>query len=256
MAQKASNILVVDDNTMSRKVVKFMLTKEGHNVLCANSGLKALDVLEREPVDVVFLDLLMEGMSGLDVLEVLRGDDRFRSLCVVMVSGVRDISVINECIEAGARDFLLKPVSADALKEVIADQLPLDIPPPSQDDLGATLDAIPVLDSNILFQRIEDEGRQTVDRLYARFEHYIDTQPKNLSGGELTVLRHAVSSLKGNGRMFGLSRLATVCRGIEQACDNANTANARQVYDQLPAHLDHALTALRGALETHVQSTP
>lgn len=119
--KSTKHVLVVDDNLMSRKIIILRLEQDGYVTSAANSGAEALEIVERENVDLILLDLLMEGLSGLDVLNTLKGDDRFKDIPVVIVSGVEEVDAVQNCLNAGASDFLEKPVKAELLKEVVGD---------------------------------------------------------------------------------------------------------------------------------------
>lgn len=118
-----TTILVVDDNAMSRKMVQYPLEKDGHTVLSASSGEEALAIIERDPVGIIFLDVIMDTMSGLDVLAALKADERFQDISVIMISGSEDADVREKCIAAGAREFLQKPITAAVLRKIVNDHI-------------------------------------------------------------------------------------------------------------------------------------
>lgn len=247
MAQNIPSILVVDDNAMSRKVIQFRLARDGYEVVAAVSGQDALEVIEREPIGLVFLDLLMDGMSGSEVLATLKQDERFCDIPVVIVSGVEDPAVIDECIQAGARDFLPKPVMAETLKEVVADLFPTS----SESDTDVTeptLGDLPLLDPVVLAQLSNDYGTETAERFLARFEELSPAQHNDIleaqNSGDTDAWRRATSCLKGNARTLGLTRLAAVCRNIERACDTNNVEAATAATGQLDQQLADALATL------------
>jgi class 3 adenylate cyclase len=102
-------ILVVDDHESNRDLLSRRLVREAHVVVTAESGERALRLVEEEPFDLILLDILMPGMSGYEVLERLKGDPRHRDLPVIMISALDEIDSVVRCIEAGAEDYLPKP---------------------------------------------------------------------------------------------------------------------------------------------------
>lgn len=248
MAQNIPSILVVDDNAMSRKVIQFRLTRDGYEVVTAASGQEALEAIEREPVGLVFLDLLMDGMSGSEVLATLKKDERFCDIPVVIVSGVEDPAIIDECIQSGARDFLPKPVMAETLKEVVIDLFPSHTNSDTDDTEPMPSDG-PLLDPLFLDQLRNDYGTETAERFLIRFEELSPAQHADIlaaqNNGDTAAWRRATSCLKGSARTLGLIRLAAVCRNIERACDNNNVEAATLATGQLDQQLDDALSALR-----------
>lgn len=104
-----SNILVIDDNESNRELLSRRLTREGHTVMTAEDGEKALATLDRSGADLVLLDLVMPGISGFEVLRRIKTAPRLRHIPVIMISAVDEIDSIVRCIELGAEDYLLKP---------------------------------------------------------------------------------------------------------------------------------------------------
>jgi len=111
-AMLKGHILVVDDDPSNRSLLVRRLARDGHRVAEADNGEHALRLLAAEPFDVVLLDLLMPGMNGFEVLRAIKADPSLRELRVLMVSGQQETQGVLRCIEAGAEDYLPKPVDA------------------------------------------------------------------------------------------------------------------------------------------------
>ena len=104
-------ILVVDDTPQNVKVLDAILTPRGYTVVAATSGAEALQKVQTEAPDLVLLDILMPGMSGYEVAQRLRADPATRFLPIVMVTALGAQEEKVKAIEAGADDFLSKPVN-------------------------------------------------------------------------------------------------------------------------------------------------
>ena len=102
-------VLVVDDNEMNRDMLSRRLERQGHKVIAAENGRKALELLESTKVDLVLLDILMPELDGLQTLERLKGDNALRHTPVIMLSALDEIDSVVRCIEIGADDYLPKP---------------------------------------------------------------------------------------------------------------------------------------------------
>jgi DNA-binding response OmpR family regulator len=104
-----ARLLVVDDEPGNRDLLTRRLEREGYAVVTADGGRAALEVVARETVDLVLLDMLMPDLDGLAVLERIKADPATRDLPVLMISALDDLTAIARCIEVGAADYLPKP---------------------------------------------------------------------------------------------------------------------------------------------------
>lgn len=110
-----ARVLVVDDIFPNVKLLEAKLTSEYFDVLTATSGPEALDVIQREQPDIVLLDVMMPGMNGFEVCEKIKSDPMTTHIPVVMVTALDQPSDRVAGLEAGADDFLTKPVKDVAL---------------------------------------------------------------------------------------------------------------------------------------------
>ena len=116
-----SRILVIDDEVAIRDSLKMILEYDGYDCLLAPSGQEGLERVERDSPDLLFLDVKMPGMDGLDVLRRIRELDEL--LPVVMISGHGTVSTAVEATKLGAFDFLEKPLSTERVKVTIRNAL-------------------------------------------------------------------------------------------------------------------------------------
>ena len=117
---ETARILVVDDNASNRDLLFRRLSHDGHHVARADSGRRALEVLEVEAFDLILLDLLMPDLNGFEVLERLKADERWHDIPVIMISGLQETDSVIRCIEAGAEDYLAKPFNPVLLRARIS----------------------------------------------------------------------------------------------------------------------------------------
>lgn len=111
------HILVVDDQEMNRDMLSRRLRRLGHEVDVANDGETALEILRADGTyDLVLLDIMMPGLDGYGVLDVLKGDEKLRDLPVIMISALTDVESVVRCIELGADDHLPKPFNPTLLR--------------------------------------------------------------------------------------------------------------------------------------------
>lgn len=107
---ETATILVVDDLPANRDLMARRLERSGFRVVSAASGPEALELLQRAPVDLVLLDIMMPGMTGLDVLKTVRMTRTTAMLPVVMVTAKTDSEDVVEALSLGANDYVTKPV--------------------------------------------------------------------------------------------------------------------------------------------------
>ena len=112
----AARILVVDDTPANVKLLVDLLTLQGHAVTSATDGEQALAMVAAAPPDLVLLDIMMPGLSGYEVCRRLRADPATALLPVVLCTSLDAAQERIKGIEAGADDFLTKPVNRQELQ--------------------------------------------------------------------------------------------------------------------------------------------
>lgn len=111
----SAHILVVDDEPDISALVAYHLAREAYRVRTAADGLEALRAVEREPPDLVVLDLMLPGMSGLDLLQELRRREETRDVPVILLTAKREEEDRITGLRLGADDYLAKPFSPQEL---------------------------------------------------------------------------------------------------------------------------------------------
>jgi DNA-binding response OmpR family regulator len=104
-------ILVADDDPDIRDLVAFKLEQAGFDVTAVDNGLAALDAARAAPPDLVVLDVMMPGMSGIDVCRELRGDSATASLPIILLTARAQEGDVEVGFGAGADDYVVKPFS-------------------------------------------------------------------------------------------------------------------------------------------------
>jgi len=117
MSAKQQKILIVEDEADTAEMLAEMARLSGYQVECTYSGKSAINMLTDIKPDLVFLDIVMPGISGLDVLKFMRTDPRLIGIPVVIISSNSLPSDKQTCLDAGATDYLTKPVSYTDLKD-------------------------------------------------------------------------------------------------------------------------------------------
>ena len=119
-----ASILVVDDSATMRRVLIQSLEKIGFpKIIPASSGEEALEILSKNPIDLVVLDIEMPGMNGLAVLWMMKRDPLLKEIPVIVISGAEELDTAATCIEAGAEDYLHKPYNPTILRARVESSL-------------------------------------------------------------------------------------------------------------------------------------
>lgn len=113
-------VLVVDDSKMQRKILSASLSRYGYEVIEAGSGEEALEICARAQPDLVLSDWMMPGMTGLDFCRAFRAMDRQSYGYFILLTSKNETAEIAHGLEAGADDFLTKPVSGQELRARLA----------------------------------------------------------------------------------------------------------------------------------------
>jgi CheY-like chemotaxis protein len=113
-------VLVVDDDPISRKLIGKILTNNGYQAITAESVIEAVNALDNNhDMGLIISDVMMPGASGIDFLKLLKEKAGFADIPVLMCTALGDKESVLECARMGARDYVVKPVEADALLKKI-----------------------------------------------------------------------------------------------------------------------------------------
>jgi putative two-component system response regulator len=110
MRHRSQRILVVDDHLNNTLLMRELLSQQGYNVLIAGNAAEAESIMRQTPPDLVLLDVIMPGKSGYELCREWKDSPETRLIPVVMITGLTDLDDKIRGIEAGADDFLNKPI--------------------------------------------------------------------------------------------------------------------------------------------------
>jgi two-component system chemotaxis response regulator CheY len=113
-----AKVLIVDDAAFMRMMIKDILVNNGYEILGeANNGLKAVELYRKERPDVVTMDITTPDMDGIAAVKEIRSQDP--SAKIIMCSALGQQSMVMEAIQAGARDYIVKPFQPDRVLEAL-----------------------------------------------------------------------------------------------------------------------------------------
>ena len=115
----AKKVLLVDDERDARFVFAESLRYHGFEVISAEDGMKAMEKIEKELPDIVLLDMVMPGLSGWEVIQMIKSDPRLRDIPVIALSAAAGVTDEGRALRLGAVDFIAKPCEAKDLVDRI-----------------------------------------------------------------------------------------------------------------------------------------
>lgn len=228
MSSEHRKILVVDDTPQNVKLLCDLLAAKGYDVVSASSGPEALERLAKDAPDLVLLDVVMPEMSGYEVCRVIREKPETRLLPVVMVTALDPAEERVKGIEAGADEFLSKPINAGELLARVRSLLRIRALHEELEDWGRTLE-----------RRVE----QQVDELrrLERLRRFFSPQVAELIAGE------DGSHLQPHRRLVTVAFLDL--RGFTSFAEQAEPEELMQVLGEYHAEMGRLVIEHEGTLE-------
>ena len=264
MASKGElRLLLVEDNRVNRQVALGMLLRLGLHAETAVNGREALERMEREPFDLVLMDVQMPEMDGLEATrrfrawEAERGGGRqpIVALTAHALTGDRD-----KCLEAGMDDYLAKPLRFDELKTLMDERFPSAAPRPAAAITHAArapdayrageAPAKPLLDADALatlragLAAIPGGVTQVMSAYLSDCEKILAELDRAVAEGDAEALHRAAHSLKSQSATVGALELAELCLTLEKRSAEGEPADADRQVARIRAEYQRVLPAL------------
>jgi PAS domain S-box-containing protein len=246
--RSALRILLAEDNAMNQKVALRLLERLGYRADVATNGLEAIEALERQPYDVVLMDVQMPELDGLDATRriVERWPAESRPHIVAMTANALPEDR-EACFAAGMDDYVAKPIRPEELVAALKRVKPLG----NGDGASARVELISLDDGAL--KNLRDLGGddflgEVIDAFLADAPQLLATLRSSLADGSADELRRAAHTLKSNGATLGAEGFAELCRTLEQRAKAGELDGAAELVERIErayGQLDEALTALR-----------
>jgi len=189
-----ARILVVDDEARNRDLLDRWLTREGFQVTLAISGEEALLQIGDKDFDLVLLDIMMPGKSGLEVLTLMRERHSAAELPVIMITALSDSVTTVRALESGANDYVTKPIDLPVVLARIQNQLRARVPAPTAAPIVA---APPPTPPRALHEVLDERMRAGFGEGFAGIEALT---------GEVLAGRYRLESMVGRGAFGAVFR--------------------------------------------------
>lgn len=182
------NLLIVDDEEGPRKSLRVVF-KDEYNVLLAESGPEALEIARNHPVDVAVLDIRMVGMSGTEVLRLLKEMDP--AIEVIMLTAFETVETAREALHFGARGYLNKPFDISTIRGAVANAMTQRS---LSEEIQLNNQRLRELQEEIHHQRLREEIAQAKGDIYAGVIHDISTPLTVISGFIQAINRKMITA--------------------------------------------------------------
>jgi PAS domain S-box-containing protein len=219
-------ILLVEDNVFNQQVGVFLLQRQGHSVVVADSGAAALKCLAEAAYDLVLMDVQMPAMDGLETTQAIRQQEAStgRRLPIVALTAHASRTDQQRCLEAGMDGYLCKPLEPSLLEQIIR-QVRTGV---LDDRAGwqapaAAAEPEPIFDSALTLERLSGNRHLLVEvsNLFAESATNLLGQMRTaMAAKDLPALRRAAHTLKGSVSFFTAPSAVEAARRVEKVGDN------------------------------------
>jgi response regulator RpfG family c-di-GMP phosphodiesterase len=191
-----ATILVVDDESEIRTVLKKILSEEGHNILEAKDGVECLNLFHSAKPDLILLDLNLPQITGEQIASSLKGDESSRSTPIIILTGENSSKTHIRLLDIGVEEFLLKPFSKTHLLARVRSLLRNKF---LNDQLLSAFSAIESLESlhTLLIQRLSDNPVSSDDFIGIALNHCLADKPELGSPSYLFLARDQENIITG-----------------------------------------------------------
>lgn len=250
-----TSLLLVEDNAVNRKVATGLLSRLGCDVVCAENGQDALEMIKSQQVHLIFMDIQLPDMDGITVTRKLREVGGWLAqvpIVAMTAGGVEDDR--SRCLSAGMNDYITKPLSLLSLSNVLSLQLfPSSQRLPPLTAFASPSEGQALLNSATLSMLLGSLGQESLAQLIMLYHQQVDDYAAQLgaylsSPGALSIAQaHQVErlahQLKGESLSVGAEQLAAQAKRLEALM---------ALETRSPCQVDEAFSALRHSVaRTH-----
>jgi GAF domain-containing protein/CheY-like chemotaxis protein len=240
-------ILVTEDNVVNQRLALRLLEKLGYRADVAANGLEAIEALERQPYDLVLMDVQMPEMDGVEATRQIleRWPERERPWIVAMTAEVMQ-GDREGFLAAGMNDYVAKPIRPRELVAAI-------VRSPRREDGDATRSArqAPAVDAAVLARLAESMGgdeafiAELVEQFVSDSPALLEAARNGLERGDLEEVRRAAHTLKSNAATVGANELSDRSRRLEMAAKAGEIGDGTASIDAVAEELERVHAALR-----------
>ena len=257
------DILVVEDNLVNQKVILLILTQLGYHAEIVENGYDALEKLQNHPYDVIFMDIHLPIMNGMETTQHILDEYQMEKPIIIALTADNLLEDRNKYMTAGMDGFLSKPITLSEVRNTLLyvvgmrqgknnnlkrDDNSIDIPMIFEDE-NLPHDTI---DTSILFDYFPQLSERDLHSLNELINLFIDEAPyriqdlkKGYENSDWELLRNAAHTLKGTSLTFGALRLSNLTARVENEIVKGNFGNLQQLIDQIEVEFNQVADELK-----------
>jgi len=272
-------LLVIDDNHINQKVMSSLLQRMGYKADIASNGLEAVEAMEEGKYDLLFMDVQMSKLDGIEATRRIRTRERERQTAnkerrssIIIALTARAMTGDREkCIEAGMDDFLTKPIRTEALQKALehwgssmrscggkimsaspAAAAPARPHAPSPAPMIAPSSHPPVDMERLLeFSNGDPKNLRELVELYLnQMRERLGKIEQALKDSNVSAIQHLAHSSAGASSTCGMGSIARMFSEMERLCMEQKLAGARELFDPLSQEFNHIRNFLENYLRT------
>jgi signal transduction histidine kinase/DNA-binding response OmpR family regulator/HPt (histidine-containing phosphotransfer) domain-containing protein len=233
--QHPLRILLAEDNRVNQKVATRLLKKLGYEIDVAGNGRIAIEALEKQPYDIIFMDIQMPEMDGVEAAAAIRSQwppeqqPKIIAMTAHALEGDRELYLAQ-----GMDDYISKPIQIDKLVGALYKCTPIKIKTASRPPASATDAVINQSDLEDLFGSNSNKFLEELLPIYLKeAEKSMSSMTQAISLGDSNQLRQAAHSLKGNSANIALNKIVELCQTIEKLDLAASPEEASALMEQI-----------------------
>src|SRR2546430_7004289 len=215
VAKPKGTLLIVDDEEGPRQSLRIVF-KDDYNILLADNGNKAIELMKQHSVDAAVLDIRMSGMSGVELLGKLKEINP--AVEVIMLTAYETIETARQALRLGACDYLTKPFDISTMRAAIANAMERHL---VSEEINTNNQKLYELQEELHNQKLQEEIVRTKGEIYASVIHDING-PLTIISGFIEIINQHISSattLEGGGLELVKDRLARITRQVNNCIE-------------------------------------
>jgi two-component system, sensor histidine kinase and response regulator len=241
--ERGRNVLVVEDNDLNRQMVQVMLSRRGHHVTTAANGVEALDAFRKQRFDLIFMDIQMPVMDGLEAcrrIRELEGEQQHTPIVAMTAHAMQGDALM--CLKAGMDDYISKPIDPQLVFQLLELGTRGIYKLSAQNSSGSNghynEEDAPVLDLEGALPRFGQDFEayyKFVDEFLQALPERLESMQADFEGGNWKGLSDKAHNLKGVAANLGLMKLAAAASTLDKQSGNGQPGLAGDKLEEIQA---------------------